>query len=94
MRRRARKDANHAAIVAGLRSVGVSVLELHQLGGGVPDVLAGRNGRERLLEVKPPGALSGGHKVSAPGQSEWAARWRGIPVAVVTSLDEALEALR
>lgn len=35
----AKKDANHAAIVKDLRSVGLHVTDLAQVGNGVPDLL-------------------------------------------------------
>lgn len=45
-------DGNQAAIVAALRSVGCSVVDLSATGGGVPDLLVGRVGVTFLLEVK------------------------------------------
>ena len=92
---RARKDVNHAAIVAGLRAAGVSVVELHAVGGGVPDLLCGFRGWDALLEVKRPGWA----KVTGPRQAATFARqrafaegWRGHQVTRVESLDEALAA--
>ena len=54
MRRAAKVDQNQVAIVAALRKIGASVLHLHQLGKGTPDILVGYRGRNVLLEVKMP----------------------------------------
>lgn len=97
MRRRAKVDGNHKAIVAGLRAAGCSVLDLSACGGGVPDLLVGFNGRERLVEVKSPGATKPHGKRRAETldrQAEFAAAWRGVPVARVETLFEALAAMR
>ena len=39
MRRAARKDANHASIVAELESYGIVVFDCSQVGNGLPDIL-------------------------------------------------------
>lgn len=52
MRRNARVDTNHKAIVDGLRDVGASVVSLAAIGRGVPDLLVGYRGVNYLLEVK------------------------------------------
>lgn len=85
-------DANHAEIVAGLRACGVSVLDTSAVGSGCPDIIAGVNGRTYLVEIKNP-ATKYGRKGLNANQSEWAAAWRGGPVAVVTTLSEALAAV-
>lgn len=97
MRRIAKKDGNHRSIVNGLRALGFSVLELHAVGGGVPDILVGWNGRERLLEIKMPD----GHKPRGATQAETNERqaafrdaWRGVPIGRVTTIEEAIVALR
>ena len=95
--RTAKRDANHAAIVAALRAVGCSVLELHAVGGGCPDLLVGSRGWDYLLEVKIPGyeriRQSPKHRETLARQAEFRGAWRGHPVSVVTSLDEALAAV-
>lgn len=52
MRRNARIDANHAAIVGALRACGALVLSLAPVGKGCPDILCQHRGRLRLFEVK------------------------------------------
>jgi hypothetical protein len=83
MRKIARTDENQAAIVAELRKAGATVQSLHQLGGGVPDILVGIDGKNYLLEIKTrTGRMT-------PDESEWHRAWRG-DVCVVRTPDEAL----
>ena len=86
MRRDARVDSNQVAVVAALRKIGASVLHLHQLGKGTPDLLAGYHGRAVLLEVKRPGEEPNALQV------EFIKGWRG-EVHVVHSPLEAVRAL-
>lgn len=77
--RRVKRDGNHTPIVQALRSAGRSVVELHQVGKGVPDLLVGW-GRSNmlLLEVKDP-AGRGPHRAVAgrvPARLARAARGR------------------
>ena len=91
MRRAAKVDANHAEIVAALRKCGCTVQSLAALGGGVPDLLVGRAGRNYLLEVKdgdkPPSARS-----LTPDELRWLHQWRGA-AQVVETVEEALKAV-
>lgn len=82
-------DANQKPIVAGLRGVGASVALLHRAGDDIPDLLVGFRGVTYLLEAKNP---DGKDKVSE-GQERFIEDWRGGPVAVVRSLDEALRVI-
>ena len=52
MRLRARVDANHAQVVAALRSCGWTVIDTSRVGRGFPDLLVARGGRMELIEVK------------------------------------------
>lgn len=85
---RAKVDRNHPEIVDALREVGASVVSLAAVGGGVPDLAVGYRGRTFLLEVKH--AREG--RV-LPGQADWHASWRGRPVDIVRSVEEALRAI-
>lgn len=88
-RRAARIDANQNPIARALVAVGYSVLDLHLVGGGVPDVLVAgtdrRTGMKRmwLMEIK-----TDKGKVEK-NQTEWHEAWRGPPVHVVRSVEEA-----
>lgn len=54
-RRAARVDSNQKEIVKALRQEGATVLHLHTVGGGCPDLLVGYRGANLLMEVKAPG---------------------------------------
>lgn len=86
MRRAARTDANQAEIVEALRQVGASVVLLHQVGGGCPDIGVGFRGHTYLLEIK----AEGGRLTE--DEREWHASWRGH-VAVVYSVEDALRVI-
>jgi len=47
-----RVDKNQAEIVTALRKLGFSVLHLHEVGRGCPDILVGKNGVNLLVEIK------------------------------------------
>lgn len=83
MRRKRRVDSNQSAIVAALRAAGCSVEVLSDVGRGVPDLLAGFEGQNFLLEVKRPG------EELNKDQAHWF-RWWGGQTAVVHSAEDAL----
>lgn len=80
----ARRDTNHAEIRDGLRACGFSVFDAGSVGGSYPDLVCGAHQITFLFEVK-----AFGGKVS-DGQSRFAANWRGGPVSVVRTLEDAL----
>jgi len=81
-------DANQPEIVRVLRAAGCSVEVLSPVArGGLPDLLVGRAGVSYLLEVKAPkGKLN-------ERQERWALAWRGRPVAIVRTPEDALGAV-
>lgn len=84
MRQRARVDKNQTEIVSGLRKTGCSVVCLHTIGAGCPDLLVGYNGQNWLIELKDKkGTLT-------PAQVGFHASWLGS-VYVVRSLEEAID---
>lgn len=52
MRVRARKDANHKELFNVFKDLGASVIDLSQLGSGIPDLLVVTGKRYCLVEVK------------------------------------------
>ena len=54
MRRASRIDKNQPMIVEALRAEGASVVHLHQLGKGIPDLLVGLEGITIVGHVSPP----------------------------------------
>ena len=91
MRRAARTDQNQAAIVAALRQVGCSVLPLHAVGKGCPDLLVAWGEDCLLIEVKDGDKPPSARKLT-PDQIDFHASWRGR-IAVVCNVREALEAV-
>lgn len=77
-----RRDANEPEVVSALEICGATVTRLSVPGG--PDLLVGFRGRTWLVEVK-----SAKGKLN-PAQAKWHADWRGDPVVVVRSADDAL----
>ena len=76
MRVRARKDANHVEIVRVIRSLGADVIDLSQLGGGVPDLLISTGRKTVLIEVKD-GLKPPSKQALTPDEKEFHAKWRG-----------------
>lgn len=89
--RRAAVDANQAEVVAALRDVGASVMPLHTVGRGCPDLLVGFRSLNLLLEVKDGSKPPSARALTGP-QVKWHQEWRGS-VSVVTSVSEALRVL-
>ena len=81
----ARADKNQQEIVDGLRAAGRTVVSLHRVGGGVPDLLVGFRGHNYLLEVK---TASG--KLTQK-QIEFITDWRG-QMKTVRTIGEAIDA--
>lgn len=82
-------DANQVAVVAAFRGQGASVLHLHTVGDGCPDLLVGFGGVDQLVEVKD-GRKPESARRLRPDQQRFHAQWRGRPVFVVTSAAEAV----
>jgi hypothetical protein len=91
MRTRARVDTNQPAIVEALRKAGATVLHLHTIGKGCPDIAVGIHGRNYLMEIKD-GSLSPSKQKLTRDEQEWHEAWRG-EVYIVSSVDEALAAI-
>jgi hypothetical protein len=92
VRRAARTDANHSAVVGAFRACGCEVESLAGLGFGMPDLLVFHRSTRRLIlvEVKNPAQPPSGRKLT-PMQKEWHERW---PVHVITDVEQVTEALR
>jgi hypothetical protein len=87
LRTRAKKDANHTAIVDALKSGGVSVVDLSTQMFGVPDLLLWDGNSWELAEVKNPDTYYG-RKGLNKAQKEWAEAFQGAPVYVLRTLDD------
>ncbi|SLN74848.1 hypothetical protein ROJ8625_04112 [Roseivivax jejudonensis] len=84
----AKADANQGEIVAELRARGVTVLYLHRVGMGCPDIACGYKSRNFFFEIKdgnkPPSA-----RRLTDMESLWHVEWNG-QVDVIHSAEEAL----
>ena len=85
MRAIAKIDANQPEIVEAFRQLHCTVLLLHQVGSGCPDLLVGVNGFNVLVEVKTAtGELTN-------DQKDFIAAWNGDDVNIVKTRDDAIE---
>ena len=87
MRWSAKVDANQVEIVRALRQAGATITHLHAVGRGCPDIIAGYNGKNYLLEIK----TNAGRMT--PLEEDFLHTWRG-QVAVVRTAEEALNVIQ
>jgi len=87
-----RVDRNQGEIVETLRACGAYV-RVVTMGDGVPDLLVGYRGYTILMEVKdgkkPPSA-----RELTPAEKKFFDEWTGGMLAVVNSVEEALDILK
>jgi Holliday junction resolvase len=84
------KDGNQDAIVLALRKLGASVAITSGHGYGLPDLIIGWKGETYMFEVK--NRAGRGVKLSA-NEAYFIEHWRGRPVVIVESVEDALRAL-
>ena len=82
-----RADGNHHEIRRALEAVGISIADTHEVGSGFPDLVWGYRQVTGLLELKQPGAELEAH------QREWHAAWRGAPVLVARTPEDAINTI-
>jgi hypothetical protein len=92
MRHAARIDANQEQIVFALRAMGATVRVVTQ-GNGLPDLLVGFRGVTILMEVKDGQKVPSARKLT-PAEQKFFEEWRGGIVAIVNSVDEAIDLLK
>lgn len=85
--RKAKRDAAEPEIVAALRKFGFSVERISE--PGKPDLLCGFRGKTILVEVK--SGSKGYARQLNKSQQIFADTWRGSPVVVLRSADEAID---
>ena len=91
MRRAARTDDNHAAVMRCLRKAGAEVTDLSKVGQGCPDLLVSHAGKWYLVEVKD-GQKAPSQRKLTPAQHEWHKK-QMAHVCVVENEHDALKAL-
>ena len=85
-------DENQPEIVNCLRDLGFSVHCTHQIGGGFPDIVAGRGGKNYLIEVKD-GAKPPSKRCLTDDEQEFHAGWKGV-IHIIESVDDILNLLQ
>ena len=85
MRKRARVDSNHQAVVRAFEKCGCAVVSLAQLGGGIPDLLVCIGRTAYLVEVKD-GTRPPSERKLTPDQEKFHAGWRGTIFIVLDAL--------
>jgi len=84
--RHGRRDLNHAPICKALTTLPITVCDLGDVGGGVPDIIVGYQGKNYFFEIK---SEKGTLRES---QVKWHSLWRG-QVNTIYSLKEILDIL-
>jgi hypothetical protein len=92
MRHAARIDANQEQVVSALRAMGATVRIVTQ-GNGLPDLLVGFRGVTILMEVKDGQKVPSARRLT-PAEQKFFDEWRGGIVAIVNSVDEAIDLLK
>ena len=82
----ARSDSNQQDIMDALRAAGASVVSLHRMGGGMPDLLVGYDGKNYLMEVKV------GKAVLTPDEHKFITGWN-VCIYIVRSVEDALRVI-
>lgn len=82
-------DGNHNAVCAALRAVGASVQSIAIVGGGCPDVIAAKNGKTVLFEVKD-GKKPPSQRRLTDDEFAWHAAWQGISLVVMSPEDAVI----
>lgn len=91
MKYAAKADDNQREIVRALRDAGATVMHLHTVGGGCPDICVGYRGTNYLIEIKDGSKPPSAQKLT-PAQFDWHRDWRGR-AAVVNSVEAALKVI-
>jgi hypothetical protein len=81
MRRAHRTDGNQQSLIDALRECNFTVADTSMVGGGFPDFVCARNGRNLLVEVKDVGGRL------RSGQKEFALQWKGALIVAHTVID-------
>ena len=84
-----KKDANHDEIFKAIRKI-APAKDLSAAGYGVPDGIAWVGGGWHFFDVKNPDTSYGKRGLN-PIQKKWATDWRGGPVFLIYTVDQAVE---
>ncbi len=81
-------DANQPEIVDAIRKLGATVLHLHTIGKGCPDICIGYAGLSLLAEIKDGSKPLSAQKLTADEQ-EWHDTWKG-GVYLIRHVEDAI----
>ncbi|HET7099601.1 MAG TPA: hypothetical protein VFJ52_00505 [Terriglobia bacterium] len=85
-----KQDSNARVVIDAFEAAGCSVLVITSTRPGCPDLAVGVSGRTHLVEVKPDVNVTARRNLR-PTQVAFADSWRGGPVHVVRSANEAFQ---
>ena len=80
-----RVDNNQVEIVACLRKLGATVVDLSKCGKGIPDLMIGYNGATVLIEIK-----SGSKAKFTSVQIDFMKKWNGGLIFRVETIDDCI----
>lgn len=83
----AKKDANHKEVIEVMQEM-CPVYDLSNMGHGLPDGIAWINGCWQFFDIKNP-KTSYGRKGLNPIQEKWIKQWKGGPVFLIYTAEEA-----
>lgn len=84
----ARRDTNHKDVVEWFHQLFCSTVDLSNIGiEDIPDLLIGRYGQSRLIEIKYPGHPPSKRKLRK-GQSAFFETWKGCQCRKVETLED------
>lgn len=93
MHRTRKVDSNQAELVKQIRKIpGVSVLHIHVVGKGAPDVIIGYKGKNFLAEIKDPGKFKSQRKLTED-EEKFRNSWCG-QVQTVETFDDVIRILK
>lgn len=88
----ARVDRNQTEIVEAFRKFGCSVLHLHQIGKGCPDICVGKKGKSVLVEIKD-GSKPKSGRMLTDDEQKFHDEWKGS-IVIVDCLGDVIELVR
>lgn len=93
MPHRKRKDINQKQIIEALNKLGASVINLSNVGGGVPDIIVGFRGLTIPIEIKNDSNWYGKKGLST-SQKTFRASWRGGEIYTANTIDDIINILQ
>lgn len=93
MRMAAKVDANQKEIVAAFRKFGCSVLPLHSIGHGCPDILVSRSEHKTVLVEIKDGNKAPSARVLTKDQEKFHSTWRGR-ICIVKDLGDVISTVK